>query len=92
MNEQYIQAVIIGVLVGGAILLAEMIDAGNVQGPAIAESMSPNLVPNKSANELARAKRLAVQVEQMESMDDRYRRKCFANCQASHQPWPYWPN
>ena len=50
MNERYIQAVIIGVLAGGAILLAEMIDAGNVQGPAIAESMSPSLVPNKSAN------------------------------------------
>ena len=29
MNERYIQAVIVGVLVGGAILLAEMIDAGN---------------------------------------------------------------
>ena len=77
MNERYIQAVIIGVLVGGAILLAEMIDAGNVQGPAIAESMSPSLVLNKSANELARAKRLAVQVEQMESMDDPLQTEMF---------------
>ena len=70
MNERYIQAVIVGVLVGGAILLADMIDAGNAQEPAIAESMSPSPVPSKSANERAKAKQLAVQLEQMESMDD----------------------
>ena len=39
MNERYIQAVIVGVLVGGAILLADMIGAGNVQGQ---QTLSPH--------------------------------------------------
>ena len=51
MNERYTQTVIVGVLVGGAILLAEMIGAGNVQGPANAESSSASLVFSGSAKQ-----------------------------------------
>ena len=70
MNERYIQAVIVGVLVGGAILLAEMIDAGNVQGPANAESSSASLVFSESAKQRDAVNQLAVQLAQIETMDD----------------------
>ena len=70
MNERYIQAVIVGVLVGGAILLAEMIDAGNVQGPANAESSSASLVFSESAKQRDAVNKLAVQLAQIETMDD----------------------
>ena len=70
MNERYIQAVIVGVLVGGAILLAEMIDAGNVQGPANAKSSSASLVFSESARQRDAVNKLAVQLAQIETMDD----------------------
>ena len=70
MNERYIQAVIVGVLVVGAILLAEMIDAGNVQGPANAESSSASLVFSESAKQRDAVNKLAVQLAQIETMDD----------------------
>ena len=70
MNERYIQAVIVGVLVGGAILLADMIGAGNVQGPANAESSSASLVFSESAEQRDAGNPLAVQLAQIESMDD----------------------
>lgn len=70
MNERYIQAVIVGVLVGGAILLAEIIDAGNVQGPANAESSSVSLVFSESAEQRDAVNQLAVQLAQIETMDD----------------------
>ena len=70
MNERYIQAVIVGVLVGGAILLAEMIDAGNVQGPANAESSSASLVFSESAKQRDAVNKSAVQLAQIETMDD----------------------
>ena len=70
MNERYIQAVIVGVLVGGAILLAEMIDAGNVQGPANAESSSASLAFSESAEQRDAVNQLAVQLAQIETMDD----------------------
>ena len=60
MNERYIQAVIVGVLVGGAILLAEIIDAGNVQGPTNAESSSFSLVFSESAEQRDGVNQLAV--------------------------------
>ena len=61
---------IVGVLVGGAILLAEMIDAGNVQGPANAESSSASLVFSESAKQRDAVNQLAVQLAQIETMDD----------------------
>ena len=70
MNERYIQAVIVGVLVGGAILLADMIGAGNVQGPANAESSSASLVFSESAEQRDAVNPLAVQLAQIETMDD----------------------
>ena len=70
MNERYIQAVIVGVLVGGAILLAEMIDAGNVQGPVNAESSSASLVFSESAKQRDAVNKSAVQLAQIETMDD----------------------
>ena len=70
MNERYIQAVIVGVLVGGAILLAEIIDAGNVQGPVNAESSSVSLVFSESAEQRDAVNQLAVQLAQIETMDD----------------------
>ena len=72
MNERYIQAVIVGVLVGGAILLAEMIDrfAGNEQGPANATPSSFSLVLSESAEQREAGNSLAVQLAQIESMDD----------------------
>lgn len=70
MNERYIQAVIVGVLVGGAILLADMIGAGNVQGPANAESSSASLVFSESAEQRDAVNQLAVQLAQIETMDD----------------------
>ena len=70
MNERYIQAVIVGVLVGGAILLADMIGAGNVQGPANAESSSASLVFSESAEQRVAVNQLAVQLAQIETMDD----------------------
>ena len=68
MNERYIQAVIVGVLVGGAILLAEMIGGGNVQGPANAESSSASLVFSESAEQSDAVNQLAVQLAQIETM------------------------
>ena len=79
MNVRYIQAVIVGVLVGGAILLAEMIDAGNERGPANAKPSSISLVLSESAEQREAGNPLAIELAQMESMDDPYRRKCFAN-------------
>ena len=70
MNERYIQAVIVGALVGGAILLAEMIDAGDEVRPVIAEHSSSSLVLSESAMARAKAKQLAVRLAQIESMDD----------------------
>ena len=70
MNERYIQAVIVGVLVGGAILLAEMIDTGNVQGPANAESSSASLAFSESAEQRDAVNQLAVQLAQIEAMND----------------------
>ena len=70
MNERYIQAVIVGVLVGGAILLADMIGAGNVQGPANAESSSASLVFSESAEQRDAVNQLAVQLAQIETTDD----------------------
>ena len=71
MNERYIQAVIVGVLVGGAILLAEIIDAGNVQGRANVEPSSSSLMLSESAEQREAGKQLAVQLAQIELMDDR---------------------
>ena len=70
MNERYIQAVIVGVLVGGAILLAEMIDAGNERGPANAPPSSFSLVLSESAEQREAGNPLAIQLAQIESMDD----------------------
>ena len=70
MNERYIQAMIVGVLVGGAILLAEMIDAGNERGPANAKPSSFSLVLRESAEQREAGNPLAVQLAQIESMDD----------------------
>lgn len=70
MNERYVQAMIVGLLVGGAILLAEMIDAGNVGEPAKAESPSASLVFSESAEQRDAVNQLAVQLAQIESMDD----------------------
>ena len=70
MNERYSQAVIAGVLVGGAILLAEIIGAESKVGPGIAEHSSPSLAFCQSAKECAKAKQLADQLAQIESMDD----------------------
>ena len=70
MNERYVQAVIVGLLVGGAILLAEMIDAGNVGEPAKAESSSASLVFSESAEQQKAVNQLTVQLAQIESMDD----------------------
>ena len=70
MNEQYIHAVIVGVLVGGAILLAAMIDAGNEGGPGIAESSSPSLALSESAEERETVNQLAVKLPQIETTED----------------------
>ena len=70
MNDRYIQAVIVGVLLGGVILLADMSGAGNVQGPANAESSSASLVFSESAKQRDAVNKLAVQLAQIETMDD----------------------
>ena len=70
MNQRYIQAVIVGVLVGCAIPLAAMIDAGNAQGPANAESSSASLVFSESAEQRDAISQLVVQLAQIETMDD----------------------